>query len=86
MAGVMGSKEEVRRRGTRYVRRRMAETVLEKGPVLPLVGGAGLVDPCLFRHDSLGGFSFLILTLLAAAAVVAAAAGRGAHLVLALQR
>jgi len=63
----------------------MAEMVLEKGPVLPLVGGAGLVGPCLFQLDFLGGFSFLILTLLAAAAVDAAVAGRGAHLVLALQ-
>ena len=39
----------------------MAEMVLEKGPVLPLVGGAGLVGPCLFRHDFLGDFFFLVL-------------------------
>jgi len=59
--------------------------VLGKGPVLPLAGGAGLVGPCLFWHDFLNGFSFLVLILLAAAAVFAAAAGRGARLVLALQ-
>ena len=54
--------------------------------VLPLVGGVELVGPCPFQLGFLGDFSFLVLTLLAAAAVVAAAAGRGARLVLALQR
>ena len=80
MAGVMESREEACRRGTRYARRRKAEMVLGKGPVVLLVEGAGLVGLYLFWHDFLSGFFFLILILLAAAA------GRGAHLDLALQR
>jgi len=60
--------------------------VLGRELVLPLVGGAELVGLCPFQLGFPGGFSFLILTLLAAVAVVAAAAGREARLVLALQR
>ena len=86
MVVAMGSREEVCRRGMRCVRRRMAETVLERELVLPPVGGVGLVGLFLYQPGFLGGFSFLVLTLLVAAAVVAAAVGRGARLVLALQR
>ena len=60
--------------------------VLGREAVLLLAGEVGLVGPFLFQLNFLGGFSFLVLTLLVAAAVVAAAVGRGAHLVLALQR
>jgi len=72
-----GLKEEVRRWGTRYVRRQKAEMVPGKELVLPPVGGVGPVGPYLFRLGSLGGFSFLVLILPAAAAVAAAVAGRG---------
>jgi len=86
MVVTMGSREEACRRGMRCVRRRMAEMVLERELVLPPVGGVGLVGLYLYQLGFLSGFSFLIPTLLVAAAVVAAAVGRGAHLVLALQR